>query len=232
MRRIPTLSQIPGALAADALQLFRSCVGITCDQTIKADEDRLKDEIVPGIVHISLYEPFTLLYEPYSTMIKERIKDFGKRLCRGRIQTDYIDTIQNWYPSIVLARTKDAENNITYVGFAQYIPVDHDANSRSPPQKQIMIETLCTAIGVKGVGTEIMNFIITYARHRLNLDSIILDSVEGARGFYEKKGFTFDPTRPRLSELLVPMILSLRKRGGRRGRRTFRRSSKKRPGLF
>ena len=129
---------------------------------------------------------------------------------------------------------KDAENNITYVGFAQYIPVEHDANSRSPPQKQIMIETLCTAIG--GVGTEIMNFIITYATNRLNLDSIILDSVEGARVFYEKKGFTVDPTRPRLSKSgVVPMILSLQKRvkrGGRRGRRTFRRSSKKRPGLF
>jgi len=220
------------AFVSDVFKLFRACAGITCDQTIKADEERLKDEIVPGIVHISLYEPYTLLYAPYSTMIKERITDFGKRLCRGSIKTEYIEDTQNGEPSIVLARTKDADNNITYVGFAQYIPVEHDSNSRSSPQKQIMIGTICTAIGVKGVGTEIMNFIITYARNRLNLDSIILDSVEEARGFYEKIGFTVDPTRPRLTESLVPMILPLQTRVKRGGRRTFRRYRKKRPGLF
>jgi hypothetical protein len=228
------MSQLPMAFVSDALELFRSCVGITCDQTIKADEERLKDEIVPGIVHISLYEPYTLLYAPYSTMIKERIADFGKRLCRGSIKTEYIEDTQNGEPSIVLARTKDADNNITYVGFAQYIPVDRypDYNSHLPLQKQIMIETICTAIGVKGVGREIMDYIISYARNRLNLDSIILDSVEEARGFYEKIGFTVDPTRPRLTESLVPMILPLQTRVKRGGRRTFRRYRKKRPGLF
>ena len=222
------------AFVSDVYKLFRACAGITCDQTIKADEERLKDEIVPGIVHISLYEPYTLLYAPYSTMIKERIADFGKRLCRGSIKTEYIEDTQNGEPSIVLARTKDADNNITYVGFAQYIPVDRypDYNSHLPLQKQIMIETICTAIGVKGVGREIMDYIITYARNRLNLDSIILDSVEEARGFYEKIGFTVDPTRPRLTESLVPMILPLQTRVKRGGRRTFRRYRKKRPGLF
>lgn len=222
------------AVVSDVLQLFRACAGITCDQTIKADEEKLKDEIVPGIVHISLYEPYTLLYAPYSTMIKERITDFGKRLCRGSIKTEYIEDTQNGEPSIVLARMKDAEGNITYVGFAQYIPVDSypDYNSRLPLQKQIMIETICTAIGVKGVGKAIMDYIITYARNRLNLDSIILDSIQEARAFYEKFGFTVDPTRPRLTESLVPMILPLQTRVKRGGRRTFRRYRKKRPGLF
>jgi hypothetical protein len=235
MRQTPTITQLPMVLVSDALQLFRTCAGITCDQTIKADEEKLKDEIVPGIVHISSYHPYSdLMYIPYSTMIKERITDFGKRLCRGRIKKDYIGDIQDSNPSIILARMKDAEGNITYVGFAQYIPVDSypDYNSHLPLQKQIMIETICTAIGVKGVGKAIMDYIITYARNRLNLDSIILDSLQEARAFYEKFGFTVDPTRPRPSELLVPMILPLQTRVKRGGRRTFRRYRKKRPGLF
>ena len=49
------------------------------------------------------------------------------------------------------------------------------------------VSLICS--GEKGVGSELMNAIFNYLEKSDHLDSVILESVSEAFGFYEKKGF-------------------------------------------
>lgn len=177
----------------------------------------MEADIAKNGYSIRTYPETHPLYGYYSARVQINAEAMSKTMCRGVLNPDYIQQVQENVAMLTVGRKLNSDNKVVWKGFAQSVVKENIGG-----KIELHIESLCAAKDTK-LGGPMLQAVQDFVRKTVKFDIVILDSVPSAVGFYEKQGFVrIFPKQGDDDKNVVPM-----KKGGRLRLKTIRKSHKK-----
>jgi hypothetical protein len=199
-------------------RLFGSlCTRRTCAQTEEEDMKLVVDDIAKSGVSIRNYAQTHPLYDLYDKDVKDNIEDTAYGLCRGVVDEEYIQSIQDKVPILTVARVAHDVGPV-WAAFAQSRLIQHPDG-----KTELHVDTLCSE-DKRGLGGAVLKSVQDFVKTVKKYDMVTVDSIPDAVGFYLKQGFMKVPGAEEKGSEIVKMV----KTGGSKFRlKTLRRSHRK-----
>jgi hypothetical protein len=206
--------------------IFRRTPAVKLPATKEEDEERVRSVLATSKNDISHYTYIHPLYAYYSKFLTDNSNDFANTICRGVVSPTYIADVQAIEPILTIVRSLDADDKIIFDAFAQSLV------TKSKGSADLHIFTICTRVG-SSLGRILMDNIEVYVKKYIEINSISLDSVPEAIGFYEKLGFKNEPEEDLSSDVspMKKMLGGLSKRKRTQRKRLSRKANARIYGL-